>query len=128
MTQDLYDTSIYIIRVFGWIGFVFLCINLYRLYNIFASPLLRHRSRHFVRAFAVATGISFLLMVSELVFKNYWLLFSTLAFNVGITYVLVIYLSTQISVLNSHKTSAEYKTYVKSMDDFIQTLKYPNTP
>lgn len=125
MDADTSDTIIYIIRVFGRVGFVFLSVNLYRLYNFFATPLLRSRSKWFVRGFSVATVLSFALMLAETVVQSPLLPVISMGFNVLTTYILVLYLSSQLTLMEGKKQSLQYRKYVIAMDEFIEILKHP---
>lgn len=125
MDKETYDSIFAIIRVIGRIGFVFLLVNFYRVYRIFASPLFKNRSRIFIRFFAGAVVLGFILMLIEFFTDNSIMPLITVGFNTITTYVLVFYLGRHVDELESKKGSAEYVKYTLAMDNFIKTLKQP---
>lgn len=117
------DAVMFLIRLFGRLGLIFLLAQLYRVYKLFSSPLLKHRNRWFIRGFILSIIISFILMFSEFLIHTDWMPIITMAFNTLTTYLIALYLSRQVTVMERNTTNAEYSVYATAMDNFILSLK-----
>lgn len=120
---EFYETLNYILRIIGRIAFCLLIITLYRLYKLFASPLMITRNKKFINIFVVSLIFSFFLFLIEFIVSERWVTTMSMIFNILITLVLIIYLHYQIHVINKVKAGSEFRKLSEAMDSLIESLK-----
>lgn len=120
---ELYDNVNYTLRIIGRIGFCLLIITLYRLYQLFASPLMISRNKKFINLFTIGLIFSFFLFGIEFIFPARWMTTISMSFNILTTFILIFYLHYQIHIINKIKAGNEFKKLSDAMDSLIESLK-----
>lgn len=123
LSLESYDLINYFLRLAGRVGFCILLITLYRLYQLFASPLVRRRNKTFVSFYASILIFSFFLLAVEYILPELWMSSLSMGFNVISTYILVIYINYQVFIIRKVKTSSEFHELSQAFDALIASLK-----
>lgn len=110
-------------RLVGRVGFILLVFAVYKLWQGVSSPLLRNRTKLFVRIFSLVIFTSFVFGVVDYLANPQWLHLTSITFNVIVTYVLAWYVNRQADVLRRATGTSEYVEYSTALDNLMMTLK-----
>jgi len=120
---DLYDSINYVLRIIGRIIFCLLIVTLYKLYQLFASPLMVSRNKKFINIFIGILIFSFLLFGVEFIISEKWVTTLSMGFNILTTIILIVYLYYQTYTINKVRAGNEFKKLSVAMDNLIESLK-----
>lgn len=119
-----YEIINYFLRVVGRIGFCILLLAIYKVYHLFASPLVKKRHKTFIRFYIVSMVLGFVLLGLNFIVPDDLITTVAMAFNTLTTYIIGGYLYYQGNVLEGYRTSDEFKNLTGAMDAMILKMKH----
>lgn len=123
MTDETYQTIIFIVRIYNIIGFLMMLRGFIRHYKIFASEKMRENTKRKVFYFGCGLFVSLLLAIVSFFTANTYLYVFAGFYNSSINYYVASVLNRQATRLEKLKFAPELEQVQVAIENFFRRAK-----